>query len=103
MSEPHRLSARDARRILVRAQMLTKDRPGDVVETVRELTHLQIDVVRAVAPAQHLVLWTRIGSAYDTGELDRLLAERALVEILGYIRPAEDIGSTAPRWSGGPS
>lgn len=92
MTEPHRLSARDARRILVRAQLLTRERPVDVVDTVRELTHLQMDVVKAVAPAQHLVLWTRIGSAYDTGELDRLLAERTLVEILGFIRPAEDIG-----------
>lgn len=92
MSEPHRLSARDARRVLVRAQLLAKDRPGDVMETVRELTHLQMDVVKAVAPAQHLVLWSRIGSAYDTGELDRLLEERTLVEILGFMRPAEDIG-----------
>ncbi|MGO0576088.1 DNA glycosylase AlkZ-like family protein [Ornithinimicrobium panacihumi] len=92
MSEPHRLTARDARRVLVRAQLLTKDRPVDVMETVRELNHLQIDVVKAVAPAQHLVLWSRLGSSYDTGELDRLLAERALVEFLGHIRPAEDIG-----------
>lgn len=91
MSEPHRLTARDARRILVRAQLLTKDRPGDVVETVRELTHLQIDPVNAVAPAQHLVLWSRLGSDYDTGELGRLLADQTLIEILGHIRPGEDI------------
>ena len=101
MSEPHRLSARDARRILVRAQLLTRHRPVDVVETVRDLTHLQVDVVKAVAPAQHLVLWTRIGSAYDPGELDRLLAERTLVEISGHIRPGEDIGlmrAAMERW-----
>lgn len=92
MSEPHRLSRRDARRIAIRAQLITRERPGDVVETVRELTHLQIDPGTAVAPAQHLVLWSRLGSAYDTGELDRLLTDRTLVEMLGYIRPAEDIG-----------
>ncbi|GAA5157855.1 DNA glycosylase AlkZ-like family protein [Ornithinimicrobium tianjinense] len=87
----HELSRRDARRVAVRAQLLTRERPGDVVETVRELTHLQIDPVTAVAPAQHLVLWTRLGSAYDPGELDRLLAERVLVELLGHVRPAEDL------------
>ncbi|WP_298890113.1 crosslink repair DNA glycosylase YcaQ family protein [uncultured Serinicoccus sp.] len=88
----HRLSRRDARRVAVRAQLLIRDRPGDVVETVRELTLLQIDPVAAVAPAQHLVLWSRLGSAYDTGELDRLLADRTLVEVLGFVRPAEDVG-----------
>ncbi|WP_010146733.1 DNA glycosylase AlkZ-like family protein [Serinicoccus profundi] len=87
----HHLSRRDAQRIAVRAQLLTRARPGDVVETVRELTLLQIDPVKAVAPAQHLVLWSRLGSSYDTGELDRLLAERTLIELLGFIRPGEDI------------
>ncbi|ANS79469.1 Putative cytoplasmic protein clustered with trehalase [Serinicoccus hydrothermalis] len=87
----HHLSKRDARRVAVRAQLLTAQRPGDVVETVRELTLLQIDPVKAVAPAQHLVLWSRLGSAYDPGELDRLLAERTLVEILGFVRPGEDV------------
>ena len=87
----HRLSRRDARRVAVRAQLLTRQRPGDVVETVRELTLLQIDPVKAVAPAHHLVLWSRLGSAYDTGELDRLLADRTLVELLGFVRPAEDV------------
>ena len=87
----HRLSRRDARRVAVRAQLLTRHRPGDVVETVRELTLLQIDPVKALAPAQHLVLWSRLGSAYDTGELDRLLADRVLVELLGFVRPAEDV------------
>ena len=33
--QPHRLTARDARRVAVRAQLLTRPRPGDVVETVR--------------------------------------------------------------------
>ena len=87
----HHLLKRDARPVAVRAQLLTAQRPGDVVETVRELTLLQIDPVKAVAPAQHLVLWSRLGSAYDPGELDRLLAERTLVEILGFVRPGEDV------------
>lgn len=101
--EPHRLTARDARRVAVRAQLLTRDRPGDVVETVRELSHLQMDTVKAVAPAQHLVLWTRLGSDYDTGELDRLLADRTLVEILGHIRPAEDVALHAAQMAAWPT
>ncbi|WP_122261475.1 DNA glycosylase AlkZ-like family protein [Ornithinimicrobium cerasi] len=91
MSPPHRLSRRDARRVAVRAQLLARDRPVDVVETVRDLGHLQLDWVRAVAPAHHLVLWSRIGSVYDPGDLDRLLGERVLVELLGHVRPAEDL------------
>lgn len=35
MTEPPRLTVRDTRRILVRARMLTQDRPGDFGETVR--------------------------------------------------------------------
>lgn len=85
------LSRRDARRVAARAQLLSRPRPGDVVETVTELTLLQIDPVLALAPAQHLVLWSRLGSSYDTGDLDRLLADRTLVEILGHIRPGPDI------------
>ncbi|AXH96851.1 DNA glycosylase AlkZ-like family protein [Ornithinimicrobium avium] len=102
MAAPHRLTARDARRVAVRAQLLTRARPGDVVETVRELTHLQLDPVTAVAPAQHLVLWSRLGSAYDPGELDRLLAERTLVEILGFVRPAEDVALHAAQMAAWP-
>ena len=98
----HRLTARDARRVAVRAQLLTRPRPGDVVETVRELAHLQMDPVTAVAPAQHLVLWSRLGSDYDTGELERLLADRTLVELLGHIRPAEDIALYAAEMAGWP-
>ncbi|MDO5739635.1 MAG: crosslink repair DNA glycosylase YcaQ family protein [Ornithinimicrobium sp.] len=92
MSTPHHLSRREARRILIRAQLLTKERPGDVVETVRELGHLQIDPVKAVAPAHHLVLWSRLGRDYDQGDLDAHLADRTLIEILGHIRSGEDIG-----------
>lgn len=102
MQQPHRLTARDARRVAVRAQLLGRPRPGDVVETVRELAHLQMDPGTAVAPAQHLMLWSRLGSDYDTGELTRLLADRTLVELLGFIRPAEDIALYAAAMQGWP-
>lgn len=91
MSTVHQLSRRQARQIAVRAQLLTDQRPNDLLETVRELTLLQVDPVNAIAPAQHLVAWSRLGPDYDTGDLDRHLAERNLIELSGFVRPAEDI------------
>lgn len=87
----HQLSVADARRIAVRAQLLDRPRPTDVLAIVQQLTLLQADQTKVVAPNADLVLWSRIGSAYDRGELDELLATRQLVEFKGMIRPAEDI------------
>jgi uncharacterized protein YcaQ len=45
-----------------------------------------------VVPAQHLVLWSRLGSAYDAAELDCLLwEERKLIEWDAFLYPAEDL------------
>jgi uncharacterized protein YcaQ len=59
---------------------------------VRRLGSLQIDPISTVAPPQHLVLWSRLGRAYDRAELDRLLwEERALIEWRAFLWPAEDL------------
>jgi uncharacterized protein YcaQ len=92
VSEVHHLSRRDARRIAVRAQLLDRPRPTDLYEIVRQLTLLQIDPIKAVAPSADLVLWSRIGSAYDAQELADAVDEQALVELEGRLRPAEDLG-----------
>lgn len=84
------VSPGEARRIAVRAQLLDGSATS-VLATVHRLGFLQIDPISTVAPAQHLVLWSRLGT-YDTAELDRLLwEERKLIEWNAYIWPAEDL------------
>jgi uncharacterized protein YcaQ len=81
----------EARRIAVRSQLLDGS-AKNVLDTVRRLGSLQIDPISTVAPPQHLVLWSRLGSAYDRAELDRLLwEERALIEWRAFLWPAEDL------------
>jgi uncharacterized protein len=87
----HRLSRADARRIAVRAQLLTRHRPTDLVETVRQLTLLQVEPTNAVAPSADLVLWSRLGSSYSPQALRDAVDEQRLVELHQALRPAEDI------------
>ena len=85
-----KVSLEQARRIAVRAQLLDGSARG-VLDTVRRLGFLQLDPIATVAPAQQLVLWSRLGP-YDTGELDRLLwAERKLFEWNAFIWPIESL------------
>jgi uncharacterized protein YcaQ len=91
MAQVHRLSRPDARRIAVRAQLLTGDRPPDLLTVVRQLTMLQLDPVSAVAPSADLVAWSRLGSAYEPKHLQGAVADRHLIELLALLRPAEDL------------
>lgn len=84
------VSDAEARRIAVRSQLLDGSAIG-VLDTVRRLGFLQIDPIATVAPAQHLVLWSRL-DVYDVGELERLLwRERALFEWDAFIWPVEEL------------
>jgi uncharacterized protein YcaQ len=87
----HRLSRQEARRISVRAQLLDAARPIVLLDLVRHLGLVQVDLTAAVAPSASLVCWSRLGSSFTPADLDALLADRSLVEFRGVLRPAEDI------------
>jgi uncharacterized protein YcaQ len=87
----HELSRTDARRLAVRAQLLGRSRPANLLDTVRGLTLLQTDSTAAVAPSAELVAWSRLGPAYSSAEFADALRTGTLVELRGMIRPAEDL------------
>ena len=88
----HRLTKDEARRIAVHAQLLDAPRPRDLVDVVDRLTLLQIDPTAAIAPSADLVLWSRLGSAYDPADLTRAVeCDRTLVETVAYIRSPRDL------------
>ena len=91
MVEVHQLSRRDARRIAVQAQLLTRQRPSDLVETVRQLPLLQIEPTNAVAPSAELVLWSRLGSSFAAHELWDAVDEQRLIEVHQSLRAPEDL------------
>lgn len=87
----HRLTRLQARRIAVRAQLLDAPRPRDLLEVVRRLWVVQVDLTAAVAPSADLVLWSRLGPAYRHDDLDALLVDRAVVEHDGLLHAADDL------------
>lgn len=87
----HRLSPADARRVAVRAQLLASPRPTDLMDVLRHLTSVQLDPTAAIAPSADLVLWSRVGSAYDPRSLREALEEQRVVELSGVLRPMADL------------
>ena len=86
----HQLSRPDARRVAVRAQLLTSQRPPDLLSVVRRLTFLQLDPVSAVAPSADLVVWSRLGARYRPDDLKAAIASQRIIELRSFLRPAED-------------
>lgn len=87
----HWLSRSDARRMAVRAQLLDRPRPSDLLGVVRRITMLQLDPVAAVAPSADLVAWSRLGRAYHPDDLQQALRDRTIIELAAVLRPAEDL------------
>jgi uncharacterized protein YcaQ len=96
------LTQDQARRIVVRAQLLDADRPGDVVQVAEELGYIKIDPTATIAPAEHTILWSRIGSAYDPIQLSKAAEiDRLLFEFDGAFRPVSLLPLMLPamrRW-----
>jgi uncharacterized protein YcaQ len=96
------LTRDQARRIAVRAQLLDADRPGDVVGVAEELGAIKIDPTATIATAEHTILWSRIGSAYDPGVLSKAVErDRLLFEFEGAFRPVSLLPLMLPgmrRW-----
>lgn len=87
----HHLSRTDARRVALRAQLLTAERPTNVLEMLRRLSLLQLDPTAAIAPSADLVAWSRLGSSYDPQELRDAIDERTVLDFRETLRPAEDL------------
>jgi uncharacterized protein len=84
----HQLTRDQARRIAVRAQLLDAYRPGDVVEVAEQLGAIKIDPTATIAPAEHTILWSRIGLAYEPVQLSKAASsDRILFEFDGAFRP----------------
>jgi len=101
---PVELSRAQARRIAVRAQLLDAPRPTDLLQLVRRLTVVQVDLTAAVAPSADIVCWSRLGSAgYRPRDLDVLLEQGSVIEYQLRLRPAEDMAlhrAEMDRWPG---
>ena len=82
------LTKDQARRLIVRAQLLDAERPGDVVEVAEQLGYIKIDPTATIAPCEHTVLWSRIGWSYEAGQLRKAVEiDRLLFEFDGAFRP----------------
>jgi len=81
----HQLSRPDARRIAVRAQLLAKDRPSDLLDTVRHLTVVQLDPTSPIAPSAG-----RLGPsyAYAPQDLRDAIDEQVAVDLRGMVMRA---------------
>lgn len=92
-----RLSASEARRLAVRAQLLTAERPAGIVETIDELTVVNIDPTAAIAPSADLILWSRLGWPYQPADLRRAVeVDRSVFEWGGFYRPMADLALYLP-------
>ena len=75
----------------MRAQLLDRPRPTQLLDVVRHLTLLQLDPTAAIAPNADLVAWSRLGSSYSPAALDAALEDRRLLELRAMVRPTEDL------------
>jgi uncharacterized protein YcaQ len=98
-----RLDRETARRIAVRAQLLTAGRPAGIVETIDGLSVVNIEPTAAIAPSADLILWSRIGWPYQPADLVRAMeVDRAVFEWGGFYRLMADLPLIRPEMAGRP-
>ncbi|HET7699825.1 MAG TPA: crosslink repair DNA glycosylase YcaQ family protein [Candidatus Limnocylindria bacterium] len=86
-----RVTRRRAAQLAIMGQLLDRDRPAGVLDTVTRLGRVQMDPTAVVARTEHLALFSRLGR-YDRRELDRLrFTERSLFEYWAFILPMADL------------
>jgi len=91
MATVHKLSRQEARRVAIRAQLLQRERPDDLLSMVRRFTLLQLDPVSAIAPSADLVAWSRLGTSYSPADLRAAVDDQRLIELRALLRPSEDL------------
>ncbi|GAA5029015.1 DNA glycosylase AlkZ-like family protein [Microbacterium fluvii] len=97
------LSRGEARRVAVTAQLLSAERPADIMEALDGLGAIDTEPTAAVAGATDLVLWTRLGWPYQPSDLARLIEQdRAVFEWGGFLRPMADLPLFLPVMRAGP-
>ncbi|ATG54674.1 hypothetical protein CFK41_07765 [Brachybacterium ginsengisoli] len=82
----HELTARQARRIAVRAAGLTAPRPTTLEDAIAGVGAIRLDLTAYICPSPELVLWSRMGRAFDPQELEEWRTTRRVVEIRGYLQ-----------------
>ncbi len=87
-----RLDRDTARRLAVRAQLLTAARPASIVETLYGLTVVNIEPTKAIAPSADLILWSRLGWPYQHADLVQAeQVDRDVFEWGGFYRLMSDL------------
>lgn len=82
----------------MRAQLLDADRPGDVVEVAEQLGAIKIDPTATIAPSEQAIPWSRIGWAYEPGQLSKAVEQdRLLFEFAGQFHPTSMLAEMRPR------
>lgn len=83
--------------MVVRAQLLDAERPGDVVEVAEQLDYIKIDPTATIAPCEHTMLWSRIGWSYEPGQLRKAVeVDRLLFEFDGTFRSMSSLPLLRP-------
>lgn len=101
---PLRLSRQDARRLAVRAQLLTASRPAGIVETVYALTSVNIEPTSAIMPSADHILWSRLGWPYQAADLRQAVeVDRDLFEWDGAYRLMSDLPLVRTKMAGRPA